>query len=239
MKIINLGSGSKGNATLIKINSGYILVDCGLSKFEEKLNEQNILLDEIKYVFITHNHGDHILNILKFNPSIIYTGLETISVAHNVVEYYKNYKFDDFEVFILKTSHDAPNAMGFIFKIGNNELVYMTDTGKIPAKTKRFSKNKHFYILESNYDEELLMSSKRPLFLKERIRSTHGHLSNVQANIYLKDFIGENTKGFAFAHISEECNSDEKIIESMNDFTFEHKYFLKQWEPTVIEYDEN
>ena len=239
MKIINLGSGSKGNATLIKINSGYILVDCGLSKFKEKLNEQNILLDEIKYVFITHNHGDHILNILKFDPSIIYTGLETISVAHNIVDYYKNYKFVDFEVFILKTSHDAPNAMGFIFKIGNSELVYMTDTGKIPAKTKLFCKNKDFYILESNYDEKLLMSSNRPLFLKNRIKSTHGHLSNVQANIYLKQFVGENTKGFAFAHISEECNCDEKVIESMNDFTFKYKYFLKQWEPTVIDYDEN
>ena len=60
--------------------------------------------------------------------------------------------------------------MGFIFKINENEIVYITDTGKIPAKTKRFIKNKEFYIMESNYDEEMLMESSRPLFLKNRIK---------------------------------------------------------------------
>lgn len=239
MKIINLGSGSKGNATLIKINSGYILVDCGLRKFEEQLQKANVLFDEIKYVFITHNHGDHIANITKFDPSIIYTGEDTISVAHNIVDYYKTYEFEDFEVFILKTSHDAPNPMGFIFKINNQELVYITDSGKIPAKTKRFLKNKDFYIMESNYEEDLLMASPRPLFLKNRIKSLHGHLSNLQANIYLNELIGEKTKGFALAHISEECNNDEKIAANLEDFSTKIKTFFKQREPTVIEYDED
>ena len=91
MKIINLGSGSKGNATLIKINSGYILIDCGLRKFEEQLKNVGILFEEIKYVFITHNHGDHILNILKFDPSIIYTGEYTIDCAHNIIAYLPDY----------------------------------------------------------------------------------------------------------------------------------------------------
>ena len=239
MKIINLGSGSKGNATLIKINSGYILIDCGLRKFEEQLKNVGILFEEIKYVFITHDHGDHILNIMKFDPSIIYTGEYTIDCAHNIIEYYKNYKFDDFEVFVLKTSHDAPDAMGFIFKINENEIVYITDTGKIPAKTKRFIKNKEFYIMESNYDEEMLMESPRPLFLKNRIKSIHGHLSNLQANIYLNELIGSNTKGIALAHISEECNCDSKIAANLKDFSLDIVTFFKQWEPTVIAYDEN
>jgi phosphoribosyl 1,2-cyclic phosphodiesterase len=239
MKIINLGSGSKGNATLIKINSGYILVDCGLSKFEDKLNEQNILLDEIKYVFITHNHRDHILNILKFDPSIIYCGDETLEFAHQSLEYYKNYKFDDFEVFTLKTSHDAPKPFGYIFKIDGSELVYMTDTGKILAKTLSFCKNKEFYILESNYDLNLLMESKRPLTLKNRIKSTKGHLSNLQCKTYLDSFIGDKTLGFALAHISEECNNDEEIAANLDYFSTNIKTYFKQWEPTVIAYDED
>ena len=239
MKIINLGSGSRGNATLIKINSGYILIDCGLRYFEDRLKEQNILLEEIKYLFVTHNHRDHIGNILKFNPEIIYTGEHTIEQAHNIVECFKTYKFDEFEVFVLKTSHDAPDSLGFIFKFGDSELVYMTDTGKIPAKSERFMKNKRFYILESNYEEEILMSSSRPLILKKRIKGTHGHLSNLQANFYLKKLIGDNTLGFVLAHISEECNNDEKIIENLNDFNVQYKGFLRQWEPTVIIYDED
>ena len=115
----------------------------------------------------------------------------------------------------------------------------MTDTGKIPAKSERFMKNKRFYILESNYEEEILTASSRPLILKIRIKGTHGHLSNVQANLYLKKLIGDNTLGFVLAHISEECNNDEKIIENLNDFNVQYKGFLRQWEPTVIVYDED
>jgi phosphoribosyl 1,2-cyclic phosphodiesterase len=239
MKIINLGSGSKGNATLIKIKSGYILVDCGLANFSEKLKEVGILLEEIKYVFITHNHRDHILNILKFDPSIVYCGEDTLEFAHQTLDYYKTYEFEGFEVFTLKTSHDAPQPFGYIFKIDGNELVYMTDTGKIPAKTQRFLQNKRFYIMESNYDLDLLMSSNRPLFLKNRIKSTHGHLSNLQAQVYLNNFIGDNTYGVVLAHVSEECNNDEKVIENLSNFETPIKTFLKQWEPTVIIYDED
>ena len=83
------------------------------------------------------------------------------------------------------------------------------------------------------------MESERPLFLKERIKSDKGHLSNLQCSIYLNSFIGENTKGIALAHISEECNSEEKITAELKDFPLEIKIFLKQREVTIIEYDEN
>ena len=240
MRIINLGSGSKGNATLLKIKSGYILIDCGLSRLEEKLKEANVLLEEIKYVFITHNHTDHTLNIAKFPSNIIYCGKETVSCEHNTLDYYKNYDFEDFSVFTLKTSHDAPNPFGYIFNIEGSEVVYITDTGRLPAKTQKFIVNRRFYIIESNYDLDLLMSSPRPLFLKNRIKSTKGHLSNLQTELYLKEFIGDNTYGVVYAHISEECNNDEKVLEKLENFKhLPVSSFLKQWEPTFITYDEN
>lgn len=239
MKIINLGSGSKGNATLVKLEEGYILIDCGLSRFEKLLNEHNISLDEIKYVFITHCHGDHVLNISKFSGDIIYCGEETISLPHNVLEPYETHEIGSFKVTPLKTSHDAPDSMGYLFNIDGSDLVYITDTGKIPAKTKYFLKNCRFYIFESNYEEELLMASSRPEVLKKRIKGTKGHLSNLQANLYLNEFIGENTKGFALAHISEECNDDSKIAANLEDFSTEIKTYLKQWESTTIIYDED
>ena len=85
----------------------------------------------------------------------------------------------------------------------------------------------------------MLMESPRPLFLKNRIKSIHGHLSNLQANIYLNELIGSNTKGIALAHISEECNCDSKIAANLEDFFLDIVTFFKQWEPTVIAYDEN
>lgn len=239
MRVINLGSGSKGNATLVDLDDGYLLIDCGLSRFETLLEEQGISLCDIKYVFITHNHTDHVLNIKKFNPEIIYCAEETIDIEHNVLEFYEEYDFGKFKITPLKTSHDAPDSVAYLIKKGESELVYITDTGKIPAKTKRFLNNRRFYIIESNYDEDMLMESERPLFLKERIKSDKGHLSNLQCSIYLNSFIGENTKGIAFAHISEECNSEYKIAAELKDFPLELKIFLKQREVTIIEYDEN
>ena len=176
---------------------------------------------------------------MKFDPIIIYCGKDTIKFAHNSLEYFTNYNFGDFEIFTLKTSHDAPQPFGYIIRVDESEVVYMTDTGRIPAKTLTYLKNKRFYILESNYDYDALMSSKRPLQLKNRIKSTKGHLSNLQAKTYLESFIGDNTVGFALAHISEECNNDSEIAAELNYFSTEIKTFLKQWEATEIIYDED
>lgn len=240
MKLINLGSGSKGNATLIEYSSNkYILIDCGLSSFEKLLKENNIDINSIDFVFVTHNHGDHILNIEKFPSGKIYSGKETINIPHNEIKYYKEYVFPGFKVLPLKTSHDAPNSFGFLFTINNIDIVYITDSGKIPAKTERFLFNKNIYIFESNYELELLRNSGRPLWLQKRISSSKGHLSNVQALEYLKKYIGEDTKAIFLAHISEECNSLENVIKVIDNLNVKEKSYFNQWKETVFYYDEN
>ena len=70
------------------------------------------------------------------------------------------------------------------------------------------------YIIESNYDEEMLINgNKYPFYLKQRIRSPKGHLSNEDTLRYLKYLIGPRTKYIALAHLSEENNTPEIVKE--------------------------
>ena len=192
MKIINLGSGSKGNATLVKIEEGYILIDCGLTRFEKLLKEHNISLDEIKYVFITHCHGDHVLNIYKFSGDIIYCGEETISLPHNVLEPYETYEIGSFKVTPLKTSHDAPDSMGYLFNIDGSQLPY-ANTNHIYARNGQYPKKNLSDI--SGY-EITCMESAIFLYMKyggwDNATQTHNEISNGTLTINDLNIKGNN-----------------------------------------------
>lgn len=239
MKIINIGSGSKGNATIFEYKPNcYFQIDAGITGLFKKIDNLNINDNNIKYLFITHNHSDHILNIKKYNKDIIYTGSTTIKEEHNNLEYYKKYDFDGFSITPIKTSHDAPNPMGFVININDIKIGYITDTGKILSKSLNLLKNSNILFIESNYDNDMLNESNRPLFLKNRIKSNKGHLSNVQCVEYLKELIGDKTKLVLLSHISEECNSEEKILQNLNIFKNIEFKLLKQWSETIINYED-
>ena len=109
-----------------------------------------------------------------------------------------------------------------MLKSDNEELVYLTDTGQISKRTFNLIKNKTYYIIESNHDVEMLLNSNRPAILKSRILSYKGHLSNEDSAFYMSNLIGENTKKIVLAHLSEECNTPEKALDTYhNVFTLQ------------------
>lgn len=215
MKITILGSGSKGNSTLIEADNKNILIDAGLplSNLEKRLNKKMPNLD---IVIITHTHGDHIKGInsviKKHNP-VIYTiqnDLQEKIPSYSNIKYDKEIKIDNIEINLFPLSHDVP-CQGASIKIENKELIYITDTGYIKEKTLEKYKNKDIYILESNYDEKMLSEGSYPFHLKQRIRSDKGHLSNEDTCRYLKTLIGNKTKYLCLAHLSEENNRPEIV----------------------------
>ena len=76
--------------------------------------------------------------------------------------------------------------------------------------------NKDIYVIESNHDEVMLMDGPYPRFLKERVISDTGHLSNTTTAKYLKKIIGDRTKYILLAHLSEKNNTPEKALEAMS-----------------------
>ena len=219
MIITNLGSGSKGNATLIETDNLNILIDAGipLSNIKKRLDRP---FPKIDILLLTHTHSDHIKGIetfIKQYKPTIYTSENNI---HEKIKAYENVKFDkiiELDTLYIETfklSHDEP-CIGIIIKENDKELIYITDTGYIKEKTLDKIKNKDMYILESNYDEEMLMNGPYPFYLQQRIRSPKGHLSNDDALKYLKYLIGDKTKYINLAHLSEENNKPEIVKENM------------------------
>lgn len=218
MKFLVLASGSSGNSTLLDFGSCRILIDCGISKkiLNQRLNDSGYVFEDIDYVFLTHDHSDHNKSIHLFPKIKIYTAKGCFDDLEENQYFipYDLYEFKDVKVIPLKTSHDATNGVGFVFLYHDEKLVYMTDTGYVSTKNATYMLDADYYIIESNHDINLLMESHRPMFLKNRILSDRGHLSNIDSAKLMSKLVGGRTKEIVLAHLSEECNSSDKAIET-------------------------
>ena len=223
MKICVLASGSKGNSTYIETPKTKSLIDIGMScsYIEENLKDIGINPKSIQRIFITHAHSDHIAGLRvflkKYNPTIYLTApieQQLGLILENVVYIEDDFTIEDLKVNLIKTSHDTPDSMGYIFKSANKSLVYLTDTGYINVKHYPKLKNHNMYILESNHDIEMLMNGPYPYHLKQRILGDQGHLSNKDAAYYLSEFTTDKTQKIVLAHLSEKNNHPDKAKEA-------------------------
>lgn len=225
MTVSVLSSGSKGNTTFIQTNNTKILIDAGnTSKYIlEKLNEINVDPTTIDAILITHTHIDHVkgLPVLlkKINPCVYIT-----QKMLKELEYLENYsiintdkiKIKDLDIDVIKTSHDTEDSVGYIVNNDDKSIVYITDTGYINQKYFNILSNRNVYIMESNHDIEMLNNSKYPFALRQRILSDKGHLSNYDSAKYISKFIGSKTKYVLLAHLSEENNTKELALETLD-----------------------
>ncbi len=229
MLVSVLASGSKGNCTLVRTKNHRILIDAGMSLkyLEDRLRENEVLLQDINYIFLTHTHIDHVkaLNNLvkKYKPTIVISQkmlddlkfLEKypcISILEN------DFVLDDVLIESISTSHDASDSKGYIITENSSSLVIITDTGYLNQKHFSKLKNKSLYVFESNHDIEMLMHGRYPSWLKKRVLSDVGHLSNDSAAFYLSKLIGSDTKKIILAHLSEENNTPELALKNIEEY---------------------
>lgn len=227
MLVSVLASGSKGNSTLITTDRVKILIDAGKNQkyLENKLNQINLSLKDIDYILITHTHADHtssLKTIVKsYKPKIIltelmYQDLYYLKNYENILFLTDNLELEDLVIDNIKTSHDTSDSRGYIVTQGNSSVVQITDTGYLNQKYFKKLQNKTIYIFESNHNIEMLMHGRYPKWLKARVSSDVGHLSNESSAFYLTKLIGENTKEIILAHLSEENNTPELALETLN-----------------------
>ena len=134
----------------------------------------------------------------------------TVDIDNDRVELYNPLiHLNNTEINVFKTSHDAKGSVAFLITEDNNSLVYITDTGYLNRKYFPLLENKNIYYIESNHDEKMLMDGPYPYYLKQRIISDEGHLSNDTTAKYLKKLVGDNTKYKILAHLSEHNNKEE------------------------------
>lgn len=235
MKVVILGSGSKGNCTYIETKTKKILIDAGLSllQIKNRLAQKGITFSGVDLVLITHEHTDHIhylssiLNKTKatlcINEATFYDANRHLSGAltHERVRFItqdKKYTVDELSFIPLALSHDATNCFGFILreitKEENDNITYasITDTGYVPSRYYNILSTVSVLLIESNHDVVMQKNSGRPWVLINRVLSERGHLSNEQCCDVLKQVASKHTKRVIFGHISEECNQPEIVV---------------------------
>ncbi len=232
MKEINfcsLSSGSSGNCYYLGNESGGVLIDAGISAsaIRKFLNQIGISMQSIMGILLSHNHTDHTrgLEVLtrKYNIPAFTTDKvwESIIARNNkisrdcirTVSLQEEFQLAGFNIEVFPVSHDAPATIGFHFRAGKKKITIATDLGYISELVSPYLKAANILVIESNYDEQMLAEGRYPSFLKKRISSDHGHLSNHQTSTFLADNINGKLSHICLAHLSKNNNTPEKALQ--------------------------
>lgn len=231
IRFASLGSGSKGNATLIESGVGdtdtRILLDCGFSvkETESRLCRLNRSADTITAIVITHEHYDHVSGAgrlsRKYNIPVWLTVGTWVSCKDNnffevkFIDSHTDFEVGSFLVHPYPVPHDAREPCQFVFSDGESRLAILTDVGcHTPHILKHLFKLDGL-LLECNYDHKMLYAGSYPRKLKDRVASIKGHLDNRQATQLLKKLDLSNLKHLIGMHVSENNNMEELAISAL------------------------
>jgi phosphoribosyl 1,2-cyclic phosphodiesterase len=245
MKFASLGSGSRGNATLIRYKSRTLLVDCGFSlrETEMRLQRAGISAGMIDAILVTHEHGDHIRGVGAFarkhkTPVWMTHGTSrSASVGDlptsNEIIIGECLDFGDIEVTPYSVPHDASEPCQFLFSTGKHKLGLLTDTGMITPHIVETLNGVNALLLECNHDVEMLADGEYPPYLKQRVGSDYGHLNNGQAAELLEKLDTSNLATIVAMHISEKNNDPilaQQALAEVLDWDHDEIYIAHQVE---------
>ena len=232
MRFSTLYSGSGGNAAYIESDCAAIIIDAGKSakRLCMALREIGSSIEKVDAIFITHDHADHTsaLESLTKKHKIpihmteksaeIFDGERFSMVRENIVAHPPLFevKVGDMTVRSFVTSHDSKMSVGY--RIDNEDssisLGLATDLGYVSENVKEALLGCRGVILESNHDIDMLKSGPYPRFLKERILSKRGHLSNEDSSLFAAYLAANGTTEFLLAHLSAENNTPSHALDA-------------------------
>lgn len=228
MNYYMLASGSKGNACIIEVGQTRLLIDCGTTKsyLMQSFASLNLSFEDIDAVLVTHDHSDHTSQLKHFTGTSVYCPTPN-AYRSTHVEAYQRFTVGDASIFPIKTSHDAEHSVGYVIDGDGSKLVYVTDTGYIRESDLSYLVDADYYILESNHDPEMLMQTQRPYYIKQRILSDEGHLSNDEAGTILARVVSPRTKEVVLAHLSDQANTESLALETVRSYLSKVQLALK------------
>lgn len=227
MKYAIIGSGSSANSYIFEAGNSTYVIDNGFSLREFKKRVQNLgfKYTNIKAVFLTHIHSDHFKGVGALSRDLeipVYTHLKTKGdfYVNKGMEPGKHYELDGLNIMPFDLSHDAPNAIGYYFKIDDVRYTLITDTGVVTYQMYQYAKRSDILFLEANYNEDMLNNGPYPIYLKRRIKADTGHLSNNSAIKFLNDLDGDGAdiKHVYLCHLSKNNNSVEACQSDFNKY---------------------
>lgn len=227
----SLGSGSSGNCYYIGNDFHGILIDAGISAsaIRKFLKELDISMQTIMGILVTHNHIDHIRGLEVLTRKSAIPAFTTQKVWKSILTPQKNISSDcireiplqekfhlaGFDIEAFPVCHDAPETIGFHIISGDKKITIATDLGHICSTSAPYIKAADLLVIESNYDEEMLVNGGYPYYLKKRIQSDHGHLGNLQTSVFLADNVNDHLGYICLAHLSKNNNTPEKALQTL------------------------
>ena len=231
IRFASLGSGSKGNATLIesgvKLTDTRILLDCGFStvEVESRLARLNRTASSITAIVITHEHSDHVNGVgrlaRKYNIPVWLTAgtwdrcRDSDFPDTHFIDCHHDFEIDAINLHPFPVPHDAREPCQFVFSDGASRLGIATDLGSVTPHVIEQLNNLDGLLLECNYDEQMLLNGSYPQSLKERVLGNMGHLDNRQSTHLLQNLNLSKLKHVIGMHVSEKNNTQEYAMAAL------------------------
>jgi len=226
MRFASLGSGSKGNSTVVESDTACVMVDCGfgLRNACTRLERIGKSPEDLTAIIVTHEHSDHWKGIgalsAKYNiPVYLSAGslkakqIQSGEALFNCIDSHRDFYVGDICIKPVPVPHDAREPIQYILSNGKVQLGILTDLGHYtPHVVSSYSKCDAL-LLECNYDDDMLLDGPYPRFLKDRVSGMFGHLSNRQAADLLLALDLSRLKTLVIGHISAK-NNDVSLIKA-------------------------
>jgi phosphoribosyl 1,2-cyclic phosphodiesterase len=203
LEVTSIGSGSSGNALLVRTASAVLLVDCGVGvrKITRALDAFDLTLADVDALLISHEHSDHIRELPRFvaqrqtilstKGSARVTDLPTRSWEETRPD--RPVQVEDVEIFAIPVHHDAAEPCGFLIRSPSGSVTVLTDLGSPCSGAVEAIAESRLVVLEANHDEAMLRRGPYPAHLQRRILSDSGHLSNASCGELLARALGRTS----------------------------------------------
>ena len=226
MRMMNIASGSSGNATYVGNDHTHILIDSGVSrkKITEGLKKLDLSLDDLTAILITHEHSDHISSLAMLQKTVpipVYTTKGTADVLTgqsilveesgliHVIRHDETFRVGDMTVTAIRISHDAKDPVCYRLTDGKVGCAVVTDLGEFDESLIAQLKGLNAIMLESNHDVRMLEAGPYPYSLKMRIAGNKGHLSNESSGQMLSKLLHDGLQYVVLGHLSRKNNNEE------------------------------
>jgi phosphoribosyl 1,2-cyclic phosphodiesterase len=237
LRFLSFGSGSSGNCYLLATPNDALLIDVGvgLRGLKKACRDYGISLSQIHHVLVTHDHADHIKSVGSFSHDY-HVPVYAIREVHQGIN--RNYcvtqklapemtrildagttvQIGDFLVTPFTVPHDSSGNVGYFIEAEGTNFCIITDAGMVTDEMKSYIQRARHLVIEATHDTEMVMSGPYPKFLKDRILSSTGHLSNRDCAQTVVDNMSDFLQHIWLCHLSEENNHPElarKTVETV------------------------
>ena len=234
LSFLSLASGSSGNCYYLGTTEYGLLIDAGIGirTIKKVLKDRNIDFSKIIAVLVTHDHADHIKTVGYLGEKLcipIYTtegvhrGIdksryveETLRASRKIIEKEVLFEIRDFKITAFEVPHDSTDSVGYHIEFGGHKFTFATDVGHITETVSKYICMANHLVLETNYEEAMLKNGTYPAFLKERVASPTGHLSNQEAAEFLATHYNPKLKNIWLCHLSRDNNHPELAYKAVD-----------------------